>query len=68
MWPTSGPSGRGKMARRLVLLASVLLCGPAMAGGASPVPGPSPDFDAGLVGFAMVAGAAFLARRRRRQS
>jgi LPXTG-motif cell wall-anchored protein len=30
------------------------------------VPGPSPDFDTGLVGFAMIAGAAFLAHRRRR--
>ena len=54
------------MARRLnLLVASVLLCGPAMAG-AAPVPGPSPDFDTGLVGFVMLAGAAFLARRRRR--
>jgi LPXTG-motif cell wall-anchored protein len=54
------------MAYRLILLtASVLLCGPAMAG-PPPVPGPSPDFDTGLVGFAMIAGAAFLARRRRR--
>jgi LPXTG-motif cell wall-anchored protein len=53
------------MARRLILLAtSVLLCGPAMAG--TTVPGPSPDFDTGLVGFVMIAGAAFLAHRRRR--
>ena len=56
------------MARRLILLAaSVLFCGPAMAVGGYPaVPGPSPEFDTGLVGFVMVAGAAFLARRRRR--
>ena len=54
------------MARRLILLAaSLLFCGPAMAGPLA-VPGPSPDFDTGLVGFAMLAGAAFLARRRRR--
>jgi LPXTG-motif cell wall-anchored protein len=53
------------MARGLILLAvSFLFCGPAMAGLA--VPGPSPDFDTGLVGLAMVAGAAYLARRRRR--
>ena len=53
------------MARRLILLtAFVLLCGPAMAG--SVVPGPSPDFDTGLIGFVMLAGAAYLARRRRR--
>jgi LPXTG-motif cell wall-anchored protein len=56
-----------KMARRIVLLFSfLLLCGPAMAGVGSPVPGPSPDFDTGLVGFVMLAGAAFLALRRRR--
>jgi LPXTG-motif cell wall-anchored protein len=55
------------MARRLILLvASVLLCGPAMAQEVAPVPGPSPDFDTGLVGFVMIAGAAYLARRRRR--
>ena len=54
------------MARRLILLAAfVLFCGPAMARGRA-VPGPSPDFDTGLVGFVMLAGAAFLARRRRR--
>ena len=53
------------MARRLILLAaSLLFCGPAMAQAA--VPGPSPDFDTGLVGFVMIAGAAFLAHRRRR--
>jgi LPXTG-motif cell wall-anchored protein len=53
------------MARqRILLAASLLFCGPAMAG--APVPGPSPDFDTGLVGFVMLAGAAFLARRRRR--
>jgi LPXTG-motif cell wall-anchored protein len=53
------------MARRLILLtASVLLCGPALAG--VPVPGPTPDLDTGLVGFVMMAGAAFLAYRRRR--
>ena len=55
------------MARRPILLAvSFLFCGPAMAGVGSPVPGPSPDFDTGLVGFVMLAGAAFLALRRRR--
>ena len=54
------------MARQLILLAaSVLFCGPAMAA-VAPVPGPSPDFDTGLVGFVMLAGAAYLARRRRR--
>jgi LPXTG-motif cell wall-anchored protein len=54
------------MARQLTLLvASVLLCGPARAQVAS-VPGPLPDFDTGLVGFVMIAGAAYLARRRRR--
>jgi LPXTG-motif cell wall-anchored protein len=54
------------MARQLILLAaaSLLFCGPAMA--ALAVPGPSPDFDTGLIGFAMLAGAAYLARRRRR--
>ena len=55
------------MARRLIPLAAfVLFCGPAMAGGGSPVPGPSPEFDTGLVGFVMLAGAAYLAHRRRR--
>jgi LPXTG-motif cell wall-anchored protein len=55
------------MARQLILLTTfVLLCGPAMAGTTTPVPGPSPDFDTGIVGFVMLAGAAFLARRRRR--
>jgi MYXO-CTERM domain-containing protein len=68
------------MARRLILLAvSFLFCSSAMAWPiwkmklgsqfvpTSPVsvPGPSLDFDTGLVGFAMMAGAAFLARRRR---
>jgi LPXTG-motif cell wall-anchored protein len=55
-----------KMARQLIILlaASVLFCGPAMA--LASVPGPSPDFDTGLVGFVMLAGAAFLAYRRRR--
>jgi MYXO-CTERM domain-containing protein len=56
-----------KMARQLILLAaSVLFCGPAMAVPYDPAPGPSPDFDTGLIGFVMLAGAAFLARRRRR--
>jgi LPXTG-motif cell wall-anchored protein len=55
------------MAHRLILLAAFVLCGPAVAwAGLPPSPGPSPDFDTGLVGFAMIAGAAFLARRRRR--
>jgi LPXTG-motif cell wall-anchored protein len=55
-----------KMARQLIILvASLLFCGPAMAGLAA-VPGPSPDFDTGLVGFVMLAGAAYLAYRRRR--
>jgi LPXTG-motif cell wall-anchored protein len=56
------------MARQLTLLAAfVLFCGSAMAGELPPaVPGPSPDFDTGLVGFVMLAGAAYLARRRRR--
>ena len=55
------------MARRLILLTvSVLLCGPAMAGGPSPVLGPAPDFDTGLIGFVMLTGAAYLAYRRRR--
>jgi LPXTG-motif cell wall-anchored protein len=54
------------MARQLIILfaASVLFSGPAMA--VAPVPGPSPDFDTGLVGFVMLAGAAFLTWRRRR--
>ena len=54
------------MARQLIILlaASVLFCGPAMAVVA--VPGPSPDFDTGLMGFVMLAGAAYLAYRRRR--
>jgi hypothetical protein len=53
------------MARRLILLAAfVLFCGPAMA--CIAVPAPSPDFDTGLVGFVMLAGAAFLAYRQRR--
>jgi LPXTG-motif cell wall-anchored protein len=56
-----------KMAGRLIVLtALVLLFDPAVAGPLAPVPGPSPDFDTGLIGFAMIAGAAFLARRRRR--
>ena len=56
------------MARQLILLAaSFLFCGPAMAGGPNvAVPGPSPDFDTGLIGFVMLAGAAYLTRRRRR--
>jgi LPXTG-motif cell wall-anchored protein len=56
-----------KMARQLIILlaTSLLFCGPAMAQDA-PVPGPSPDFDTGLIGFVMLAGAAYLARRRRR--
>ena len=54
------------MARRLILLAvSFLFCGSVMAQ-VAPAPGPSPEFDTGLVGLAMVAGAAYLARRRRR--
>jgi LPXTG-motif cell wall-anchored protein len=54
------------MARQLILLAaSLLFCGPAMAVAAA-VPGPSPDFDTGLVGFVMLVGAAYLTRRRRR--
>jgi LPXTG-motif cell wall-anchored protein len=53
------------MARKLTLLmSSVLFCSPAMAGLA--VPGPSPDFDTGLIGFVMLSGAAYLAYRRRR--
>ena len=58
------------MARQLIILlaASVLFCGRAMAGVPTPaaVPGPSPDFDTGLIGFVMLAGAAYLAHRRRR--
>ena len=55
------------MARQLILLAaSVLLCGPAIAVPYDPAPGPSPDFDTGLIGFVMLAGAAYLAHRRRR--
>ena len=69
------------MVRRLILLAvSFLFCSSAMAlpiwkmkseGQFAPisavsVPGPSPEFDTGLAGLAMVAGAAFLAFRRRR--
>jgi MYXO-CTERM domain-containing protein len=50
--------------RRLIVLAALLASGPAMA---IPVgtPGPMIDFDSGLAGMAMVAGAAFLAWRRR---
>jgi LPXTG-motif cell wall-anchored protein len=52
--------------RPILLLASLVFYGPAMAGPLAPVPGPSPDFDTGLIGFVMLAGAAFLAWRRRR--
>ncbi len=51
------------MAKRLLLVAaSSLICGSAMAG--FPLPGPSPEFDLGLAGLVMVAGAAYLAYRR----
>ncbi len=54
------------MARQLLLVTAslFLISGSAMAG-SEPVPGPSPEFDLGLAGLVMVAGAAYLAYRRR---
>ena len=55
-----------KMARQLNPTRGICLVLRSGDGGALAVPGPSPDFDTGLVGFVMLAGAAFLAHRRRR--
>jgi LPXTG-motif cell wall-anchored protein len=49
--------------RRLIVLAALLASGPALASVGTP--GPMIDFDSGLAGMAMIAGAAFLAWRRR---
>jgi MYXO-CTERM domain-containing protein len=53
------------MKNRLVVLALLLLSGPAQAVAPLPSVAPSPEMDLGLAAFAMLAGAAVLARRRR---